>query len=84
MIRGRQRLVFVSTTNTASSLAGSVLLALRLIKMCSRRLIPALARAVAVFGLTLYLACDLTRNDVRIDERRVRVMVRCGGATKRV
>src|SRR5580700_8596153 len=50
--------------------------------MCSRRLIPALARAVDVFGLTLYLACDLARNDVRIDERRVRMMVRCGGATR--
>jgi hypothetical protein len=52
--------------------------------MCSRRLIPALDRAVDVFGLTLYLACDLTRNDGRIDERRVRMMVRCGGATRRV
>jgi hypothetical protein len=36
------------------------------------------------FGLTLYMACDLTRNDVRIYERRVRMMVRCGGATRRV
>jgi hypothetical protein len=31
--------------------------------MCSWRLIPALARAVDVFGLTLYLACHLTQND---------------------
>jgi hypothetical protein len=45
--------------------------------MCSRRLIPTLARAVDVFGLTLYLARHLTRNDVRIDERRVRMTVRC-------
>jgi len=52
--------------------------------MCSRRLIPALARAIDVFGLTLYLTSDLTRNDVRIDERRVRMIVRCGGATRRV
>ena len=37
--------------------------------MCSRRLIPALARAVDVFGLTLYLARDLTRTDLRVDER---------------
>ena len=48
--------------------------------MRSRRLIPALARAVDAFGLTLYLACDLTRDDVRKDESRM--TVRCGGATR--
>ena len=32
--------------------------------MCSRRLIPAFTRMVDVFGLTLYLARDLTRDDV--------------------
>ena len=52
--------------------------------MCSRHLIPALTRVVDAFGLILYLACDLTRNDLRIDERRVRMMVRCGSATRRV
>ena len=32
--------------------------------MCSWRLIPAFARAVDALGLTLYLARDLTRDDV--------------------
>jgi hypothetical protein len=31
--------------------------------MCSRCLIPAFARAVDAFGLTLYLARDLTRDE---------------------
>jgi hypothetical protein len=43
--------------------------------MCSRHLIPALTRPVYSFELTFYLAHDLTRDDVGIDERRM--TVRC-------
>jgi hypothetical protein len=38
--------------------------------MCSRHLIAALARAVDVFGLTLYPTCDLTRNECVPEVRR--------------
>jgi hypothetical protein len=38
--------------------------------MCSQRLILALARVIDVFGLTLYLTCDLTRNGSVPEVRR--------------
>ncbi len=59
VIRGRQGIVFGIDDEYGEQLRRfSIARVATDQMMCSRRLIPALARAVDVFGLTLYPACS--------------------------